>query len=109
MPNGVEESRAAIAVLNVPSAVRRNRIRRRIRAVLTEALEGQRGVDIVVSATVAATSQPFEALRADVIEALGVVRSRIASVENDAADSEERENGEVARFASPTIPPAVHV
>lgn len=50
VPNGESYSRAAVAVVRAPGAVRRNRARRRLRAAAGALLVAHPGYDVVVHA-----------------------------------------------------------
>ncbi len=53
-------------------AVVRNRVRRRVAAILQEALSGREPQRLLVVARPAAAAVPFEALRAQLLKALGL-------------------------------------
>lgn len=52
-PNGLDVSRAGFAIVLARHAVVRNRVRRRLRAVVAPLLSGTPGVDLVVTAPAA--------------------------------------------------------
>ena len=64
--NGGLPMRAGFALRGLRTAVLRNRLRRRLRAVLGERAAFCTGVDVVVAAGAEAAGQPYGALSADV-------------------------------------------
>ena len=72
-------SRAGFAVPGAPSAVTRNRLRRRLRAAITPLLAGHPGFDIVVSAPVTAPETAFADLRRSLTAALERATVRAAA------------------------------
>jgi len=62
-PNGGGVSHAGFAIVAAPNAVARNRLRRRLRAVVAPILERRFAVDIVVTASAAMRALPAKALR----------------------------------------------
>ncbi len=61
----------------VGGAVVRNRVRRRLRALMRPRIEALAGVDVVLSAGVAAASCPWELLAADLDSCLAGARARL--------------------------------
>lgn len=81
--------RAAFAITGVRLAVTRNRVRRRLRALLHERLAELRGVDLVIRAGVAAARAPSAVLSADLDGCLTRVVPRVRAVRSPSvADSE---------------------
>lgn len=62
LANGEPLSRAGFAVTGRTTAVRRNRVRRRLRAAVTGILERHPGVDVLVYARPGPPEQPFPQL-----------------------------------------------
>jgi ribonuclease P protein component len=61
----------------VGGAVVRNRVRRRLRALMQPQLEAQAGLDVIVAAGAAAASRPWPALGADLDACLSGARARL--------------------------------
>jgi ribonuclease P protein component len=58
-------------------AVVRNRVRRRLRVLMTERLDAQAGLDVVVSAGAAAAAEPWTSLGASLDACLAGARARL--------------------------------
>ncbi|TMF14128.1 MAG: ribonuclease P protein component [Chloroflexi bacterium] len=65
--NGLPISRAGFAIMSAPHAVARNRLRRRLRALVAPIVSHHPGVDIVVSAPAALDAVAANALRDAVV------------------------------------------
>lgn len=76
--NGRPTSRVGFAVPGAPSAVARNRVRRRLRAAISPLLERHRGLDIVVSAPAPAPEPGFAELSRSLAAALARAAERAA-------------------------------
>ena len=79
MPNGLSRSRVGFAIVDVRSAVTRNRIRRRLREATRAPLQAHPGLDIVVRARADSASRPFAGLLADVAAGIEELSGRIAA------------------------------
>jgi ribonuclease P protein component len=77
-PNRVGVARVGFIIPRaVGGAVVRNRVRRRLRALMQPRLEAQAGLDVVVAAGVDAASRPWPALGADLDACLAGARARL--------------------------------
>lgn len=77
-PNDLAVARIAFAVpRSAGGAVVRNRIRRRLRALLRPALPELAGLDLVVGARTAAASQPSAVLAGDLLGSVRRARGRL--------------------------------
>lgn len=77
-PNRDGVARVGFAVpRSVGGAVVRNRVRRRLRALMTERLEAQAGLDVVVSASAAAATAPWSSLGGALDTCLAGARARL--------------------------------
>jgi ribonuclease P protein component len=92
--NGLDIARVGFALVGVRSAVRRNRLRRRLRIAVAPLLIELAGHDLVLVAGEQACDVPFAALEAGVADAAGraLDRSRRARVASTA------DNGPMAPF-----------
>ncbi len=63
MPNGLDVARVGFALVGLRSAVRRNLLRRRLRAAIRPLLDTLAGHDVVLAAGADAVALPFLALR----------------------------------------------
>lgn len=82
--SGTDARFGFIVSKKVGTAVRRNRVRRRMKAVCHEALvSGVAGVDVVVRALPSAADASWPALRADVLAALARRGRRPTTTESD--------------------------
>ena len=65
--NGLGVSRAGFAIMAAPDAVARNRLRRRLRAIVAPILRHSGGIDLVVTAAATVETLTAKRLRATVI------------------------------------------
>jgi len=98
--NGFDHPRLGFAIpKGVGGAVVRNTVRRRLRAALQPRYEDLRGVDVVVTASVAAAGQAFAQLDADLRRclerALPAARSRARARGSGAPAARLTENGTI--------------
>ena len=77
-PNGRDDVRIGLSVPGLPSAVERNRARRRLREA-ARGLDAHQGFDLVVSTDASALTVPFALLRGQVetaaVAAVGLARA----------------------------------
>jgi ribonuclease P protein component len=86
--SGTDARFGFIVSKKVGSAVRRNLVRRRLKAACRELVDdGTAGVDVVVRALPSASGADFGALRADVVSAVTARRFRAAAVPSHPKDS----------------------
>ena len=86
--SGTDARFGFIVSKKVGSAVRRNLVRRRLKAACRELVDdGTAGVDVVVRALPSASGADFGALRADVVSAVTSRRFRTAAVTSHAKES----------------------
>jgi ribonuclease P protein component len=86
--SGTDARFGFIVSKKVGSAVRRNLVRRRLKAACRELVDdGTAGVDVVVRALPSASAADFGALRADVVSAVSSRRFRTAAVASHPKDS----------------------
>ena len=86
--SGTDARFGFIVSKKVGSAVRRNLVRRRLKAACRELVDdGTAGVDVVVRALPSASAADFGALRADVVSAVSSRRFRTAAVTSHAKES----------------------
>jgi ribonuclease P protein component len=86
--SGTDARFGFIVSKKVGSAVRRNLVRRRLKAACRELVDdGTAGVDVVVRALPSASGADFGALRADVVSAVSSRRFRTAAVTSHAKES----------------------
>ena len=76
-PNGGLPVRAGYAISGIPNAVLRNRIRRRLRALVRIHAESAAGVDLLVSAGPGSANTPFTQLGIDLSACLTRVLPRV--------------------------------
>jgi ribonuclease P protein component len=80
----------------VGGAVVRNRVRRRLRALMTERLDAQAGLDVVVSAGAGAVSEPWGALGGALDACLAGARARLRRGHAHATAPSGRDDGGTA-------------
>ena len=86
--SGTDARFGFIVSKKVGTAVRRNLVRRRLKAACRELVDdGTAGVDVVVRALPSASEADFGALRADVVSAVTSRRSRAAALAGHPKDS----------------------
>ena len=86
--SGTDARFGFIVSKKVGSAVRRNLVRRRLKAACRELVDdGTAGVDVVVRALPSASEADFGALRADVVSAVTSRRFRAAALAGHPKDS----------------------
>jgi ribonuclease P protein component len=86
--SGTDARFGFIVSKKVGSAVRRNLVRRRLKAACRELVDdGTAGVDVVVRALPSASAADFGALRADVVSAVSSRRFRTAAVTSHPKES----------------------
>jgi ribonuclease P protein component len=93
--NDVGVARVGFALVDLRSAVRRNLLRRRLRAAIRPLLGSLAGRDLVIVAGAAALALPFTELRAAVEASVTRVLERAES----AAGASSADNGAVTRPA----------
>jgi len=76
----------------VGGAVVRNRVRRRLRALMATRLEAQAGLDVVVGASAAAASEPWPALGSALDACLAGARARLRRRDGGAPEAPLRDN-----------------
>jgi ribonuclease P protein component len=88
-PNGRGEARVGLVVPRaVGGAVTRNRVRRRLRALMEARLGANAGLDVVVAASAGAASEPWSSLGAALDACLAQARARLRR--GDAGATEDR-------------------
>jgi ribonuclease P protein component len=88
-PNGREQARVGFVIpRTVGGAVTRNRVRRRLRALMDARLEANAGLDVVVAASAAAATEPWSSLGGALDACLAGARGRLRR--GDAGATEDR-------------------
>jgi ribonuclease P protein component len=105
-PNRCEVARVGFVVPRaVGGAVVRNRVRRRLRALMEPRLEAQTGLDVVIAAGAGAASEPWPSLGSALDACLAGARARLQRRHGAAPEGPLRDNRGVDRTPAEKVRP----